>query len=173
MRTFRPDTMWYQTEDPPKSTWKSVYAPSGLIRAYSSTWSQAGSCLSQSPPSNHRLGPEHASYKTDVQGQQLSCRSPALSMTGVQQHGQSEHLGSGRILGRPGLAHEVELPHHSWRRHISLWLQVSGSCQPVTQQCAPARSCNMTDCSIQCAPRRAEGRSHRQSLVQVRCQRAP
>ncbi len=35
--TLRPDTTWYHTEEPPKSTWKSVNAPAGLISAYSRT----------------------------------------------------------------------------------------------------------------------------------------
>lgn len=35
--TLRPRTTWYHTLEPPKSTWKSVKAPPGLISAYSST----------------------------------------------------------------------------------------------------------------------------------------
>ena len=36
-KVLRPVMTWYHTLLPPKSTWKSVYAPAGLISAYSST----------------------------------------------------------------------------------------------------------------------------------------
>jgi hypothetical protein len=43
-KSFLPEMQWYQTLLPPKSTWKSVYAPAGLISKYSSTWRETASC---------------------------------------------------------------------------------------------------------------------------------
>lgn len=44
MKTLDPDTTWYHTADPPKSTWKSVKQPAGLISAYRRTCTIA-SCV--------------------------------------------------------------------------------------------------------------------------------
>lgn len=37
MKTLDPETTWYHTADPPKSTWKSVKQPAGLMSAYRRT----------------------------------------------------------------------------------------------------------------------------------------
>ena len=68
-KVLAPSRTWYHTREPPKSTWKSVQAPSGL----ESTYSSACSDLRELGAGQLVVGLEKDLGSSNVQRSALSC----------------------------------------------------------------------------------------------------